>query len=464
MGVLGQQDLGSGVGDNVRRFGPRVPSTTAPNGQVIGDLWYDISTLTLKAWNGTAWVGVASGSALVYDAGLELYQGSSTPYIDFHNAANPAGDSGADFAWRLIANSGTNFTLDYATGTGFGTAFNFFNDGEFQCDHIGVGQDNTDNQGIMVGNNRIQGTGGRNWFKDSELSTGTGLRVGALFGVYGIYAEDGDLMLASASGKTSIQNGQYTFTGTAFQTWSHPIILSSVSDDGTHRLYYSTGGVDGPHLSGFNGLQFLFSNGGGTMQWDNSGQLFTNYGCGLDGAWILQSRYAGAATGGALRTMAGGNVFRVQWGGPLDFYIDVTKVKTFVIEHPSNKEKYLVHGTLEGPEAGVYYRGQGQLEKGWAEINLPDYFEDLCLEEGRSVQLTCIADDPTDEWCPVIHATYPKNGKFYVGLGSGVVVDDQRFWWEVKAIRKDVSILDVEPSKKNVSLMGDGPYTYLKEK
>lgn len=54
MGVLGQQDLNSGV-ENVRRFGPRVPSNTAPNGQVTGDLWYDISELNLKAWNGTIW-------------------------------------------------------------------------------------------------------------------------------------------------------------------------------------------------------------------------------------------------------------------------------------------------------------------------------------------------------------------------------------------------------------------------
>jgi len=32
--------------------------------------------------------------------------------------------------------------------------------------------------------------------------------------------------------------------------------------------------------------------------------------------------------------------------------------KTFVREHPLNKDKYLVHACLEGPEAGVYYRGE----------------------------------------------------------------------------------------------------------
>lgn len=40
---------------SVRRSGARRPGPTAPNGEVIGDLWYDTSTLTLKVWNGTVW-------------------------------------------------------------------------------------------------------------------------------------------------------------------------------------------------------------------------------------------------------------------------------------------------------------------------------------------------------------------------------------------------------------------------
>lgn len=144
--------------------------------------------------------------------------------------------------------------------------------------------------------------------------------------------------------------------------------------------------------------------------------------------------------------------------------VDSTNVKNFVIDHPLKQDSYLIHACLEGPEAGVYYRGQGQLENGWTEIKLPDYFESLCAEEGRSVQLTCIADDPEDEWCPALHATYPKNGRFFVGLGSGTNMLDQKFWWEVKAIRKDVAPIKVEPTKKSVVVMGDGPYTYYKEK
>jgi len=36
--------------------------------------------------------------------------------------------------------------------------------------------------------------------------------------------------------------------------------------------------------------------------------------------------------------------------------------KSFIIDHPKEPEtKHLVHVCLEGPEAGVYYRGKGEI-------------------------------------------------------------------------------------------------------
>lgn len=136
-------------------------------------------------------------------------------------------------------------------------------------------------------------------------------------------------------------------------------------------------------------------------------------------------------------------------------------VKTFVIDHPLEEDKHLVHACIEGPEAAVFYRGKGQLVDGEVEIQLPDYFESLCAEEGRSVQLTCIAESLKDR-CPVLQASYPKNGKFWVGLGSEPPIKDQQFWWEVTAVRKDVSPVDVEPLKSSVEVIGNGPYTYIR--
>ena len=46
--------------------------------------------------------------------------------------------------------------------------------------------------------------------------------------------------------------------------------------------------------------------------------------------------------------------------------------KTFVIDNPIHNDKYLVHSCLEGPEAGVYYRGEGEITNNkCVEIQLP---------------------------------------------------------------------------------------------
>jgi hypothetical protein len=111
--------------------------------------------------------------------------------------------------------------------------------------------------------------------------------------------------------------------------------------------------------------------------------------------------------------------------------------KTFKIIHPNDPSKQLIHGCLEGPEHGVYYRGEGQTgEDGLATITLPDYFEALTAKTGRTVQLTeLFEDDDTD--MGKLAASRVKDGKFTVR--SEYV--SQRFYWEVKAVRADVEPL-----------------------
>lgn len=64
--------------------------------------------------------------------------------------------------------------------------------------------------------------------------------------------------------------------------------------------------------------------------------------------------------------------------------------KTFVIDHPNNKDKYLVHACLEGPEAGVYYRGEGKLVDGVCVVSLPVYVKSLAT--ALTVQLIPVSD------------------------------------------------------------------------
>ena len=72
--------------------------------------------------------------------------------------------------------------------------------------------------------------------------------------------------------------------------------------------------------------------------------------------------------------------------------VDVTgsfsaTAKSFVIPHPAKDEGFLQHGSLEGPEHGVYVRGHLHDNN---EIILPDYWDPLVDESTISVQLTPI--------------------------------------------------------------------------
>ncbi len=119
--------------------------------------------------------------------------------------------------------------------------------------------------------------------------------------------------------------------------------------------------------------------------------------------------------------------------------------KKFVIDHPTQPGKQLVHAAVEGPEAAVYYRGESRLSGGRAEIDLPDYFEALTRAEGRTVTLTNVGGfDRLAVWPQGPEQAQVAGGRFVVM--SDNVQSAQRFTWEVKAVRADVPPLHVEAS------------------
>lgn len=132
--------------------------------------------------------------------GLELYHPSSTPYVDFHRATSPAGDSNADYDVRLINDA--NDQLSLAGGK------------------------------LAINGTTIYGTVDRNWFKDSELSSGAGLRVGAAWGIYGIYSESGQVVVGSADGRIYL-NGQAYGPSIANNTFAECVAGANVYNGGT---------------------------------------------------------------------------------------------------------------------------------------------------------------------------------------------------------------------------------------
>lgn len=119
--------------------------------------------------------------------------------------------------------------------------------------------------------------------------------------------------------------------------------------------------------------------------------------------------------------------------------------KTFVIDHPLLPDKQLVHACLEGPENGVYYRGEAVLNNGVAAVTLPEYFEALTRAEGRTVLLTPQFSD--DEIISCLAASQVRDGQFRVRSIDGAN-PSQRFYWEVKAVRADLDPLAIVRDKE----------------
>jgi hypothetical protein len=129
----------------------------------------------------------------------------------------------------------------------------------------------------------------------------------------------------------------------------------------------------------------------------------------------------------------------------------IATAKTFVINHPTKPDNYLVHACLEGPEAGVYYRGESKIENNQSVVvKLPDYVSSFATN--FSINITPIYSDDSDENI-VYRTSRIKDNAFTVHGKNG------SFYWIVYGQRGKV---DVEPKKSEVQVSGDGPYKYIK--
>ncbi|MFO0646361.1 MAG: hypothetical protein U0326_08975 [Polyangiales bacterium] len=157
---------------------------------------------------------------------------------------------------------------------------------------------------------------------------------------------------------------------------------------------------------------------------------------GVDGAnnhWIM----VGGSTEGEHNALGFNLAARTVFVGP-------GWTKNFMARHPlAPEEKRLLHATLEGPEAAVYYRGEAELANGVATVHLPEYFEALTRREDRSVLVTPRFEGR--EPISALAASRVVDGRFHVRA-----IDErnpsQAFYWEVKAVRADVARLEVEPA------------------
>jgi hypothetical protein len=122
--------------------------------------------------------------------------------------------------------------------------------------------------------------------------------------------------------------------------------------------------------------------------------------------------------------------------------------KTFIIDHPTDDNKYLVHACLEGPENGVYYRGKGKIENDiYTTIQLPKYVVSLAtnftIHLSKKYNYECNNN--------LSFSDIDENGEFIV-YGTNC-----EFHWIVYGERKT---LIVEPDKDTIIIEGNGPYKW----
>jgi hypothetical protein len=109
--------------------------------------------------------------------------------------------------------------------------------------------------------------------------------------------------------------------------------------------------------------------------------------------------------------------------------------KSFLIDHPTKPGKKLRHGSLEGPENGVYIRGKGKK----AVIELPEYWTELVDEDSITVQLTPIGKHQH------IYVESIKNNAIHIQSDEArKSIDNLEYYYLILAERKDVNKLTIE--------------------
>jgi hypothetical protein len=70
--------------------------------------------------------------------------------------------------------------------------------------------------------------------------------------------------------------------------------------------------------------------------------------------------------------------------------VGATGTKSFLDPHPTDPSREIVYISLEGPEAGTYFRGRARFQNGIARIPVPEHFRLVTDPEGLTVQITPI--------------------------------------------------------------------------
>ncbi|HEV7509337.1 MAG TPA: hypothetical protein VGS07_30960 [Thermoanaerobaculia bacterium] len=149
---------------------------------------------------------------------------------------------------------------------------------------------------------------------------------------------------------------------------------------------------------------------------------------------------ASSAVDGMLGVHRGGTNYGVYADGD----IGATGTKSFVEPHPTDPTKEIRYVSLEGPEAGTYFRGTGHTRRGFATIEVPESFRMVTDAQGLTVVVT-----PTGELAQIA-AISKSLDKIVVQSSKDVAFD-----YVVNGVRK--AFRDFKPIGENDDFVPQGP-------
>ncbi len=115
--------------------------------------------------------------------------------------------------------------------------------------------------------------------------------------------------------------------------------------------------------------------------------------------------------------------------------------KSFLVNHPTKKDKKLHYGSLESPYHGIRLTGKSEVVNGTSIVELPEYISNFVLDEDVNIQLTNYKHNKI----LYVDTIDISQNKFTVKLdGLFNKFFNYEFFWSFTAIRKDVEKLLVE--------------------
>jgi hypothetical protein len=264
----------------------------------------------------------------------------------------------------------------------------------------------------------------------TDTGNGATIRVSGTFGGYGSTDHNKVDFIWGTRGSVVVYGQMYGF-----------ISATTLSSTYCDFLVYSTGGGSVYTLYFKKTAQYIWYD-------FTVSALSPNTNGGIYAASALTSTAPSGGSTTIASVFTNTNINLLDINGVLSYngttIVNAAGTKTFVIDHPTKPDNYLVHSCLEGPESGVYYRGKAKIVNGqFVKINLPDY---TSAWYDFTISVTAIGKPR------ICGADEVFNGSFLIYGDSGV------YHWTVYAKRGDI---DVEPLKSETSVHGSGPYRWI---